>query len=47
MKTLTKILFALLLTISYHTNAQKFDTALEYLEFLGKEQEIVTKSTWK
>lgn len=47
MKTLTKILFALLLTVSYHTNAQKFDTALEYLEFIGKEQEIVTKSTWK
>jgi len=47
MKTISKLLLVLLLLLSFSSYAQQFDTALEYLEFLGKEQEIVTKSTWK
>ncbi|WP_299889640.1 hypothetical protein [uncultured Lacinutrix sp.] len=47
MRILTKLLFALLLIASFQSNAQSFDTAVEYLDFLRKEQEIVTKSTWK
>ena len=47
MRLLTKTIFALLFIISTQTNAQNFDTALEYLDFIGKEQEIVTKNTWK
>lgn len=47
MKLLTKLCLIILLLISFQSNAQQFDTALEYLEFLGEELETVTKSTWK
>lgn len=47
MKTTSKLILTFLLALSFNSYAQKFDTALEYLEFLGKEQEIVTKSTWR
>ncbi|WP_299381291.1 hypothetical protein [uncultured Lacinutrix sp.] len=47
MKVLTKLLFASLFLFSLFASAQSFDSALEYLEFIGKEQETVTKNTWK
>lgn len=47
MKPLKKTLFALLFICSFFASAQSFDTAVEYLEFIGKEQEVVTKNTWK
>lgn len=47
MKSLTKLFFIALFTFSFNAQAQKFSTALDYLEFLGKEQETVTKNMWK
>ena len=47
MKSLTKLLFASFFLLSLFASAQSFDSALDYLEFIGKEQETVTKNTWK
>lgn len=47
MKVLTKLIFTSLFLFSIFANAQSFDSALEYIEFIGKEQETVTKNTWK
>ncbi|WP_034058765.1 hypothetical protein [Lacinutrix jangbogonensis] len=47
MKALTKLIFASLFLFSIFSSAQSFDSALDYLEFIGKEQETVTKNTWK
>ena len=47
MKSLTKLLFASFFLLSLLASAQSFDSALDYLEFIGKEQETVTKNTWK
>ena len=47
MKSLTNLLFASFFLLSLFASAQSFDSALDYLEFIGKEQETVTKNTWK
>ena len=47
MKTLTKLTFILLFILAYNSNAQSFSNALDYLEFLGNEEETVTKNMWK
>ncbi|APX99993.1 hypothetical protein [Lacinutrix venerupis] len=47
MNILSKIIIAFFLFISFFTNAQSFNTAVDYLEFIGKEQKTVTKNTWK
>ncbi|WP_055446154.1 hypothetical protein [Lacinutrix mariniflava] len=47
MKSLTKLLFASFFLLSLLASAQSFGSALDYLEFIGKEQETVTKNTWK
>ena len=47
MKSLTKLAFILLFICACNVNAQSFSNALEYLEFLGEEEETVTKNMWK
>lgn len=47
MKYTTTLLFLFLFVLATQTYAQSFDSALEYLEFLGKEQSTVTKNMWK
>lgn len=47
MKYLTKLLLALLFLCSLYSSAQSFDSAVDYLDFIAKEQGIVTKNTWK
>ncbi|WP_290699238.1 hypothetical protein [Lacinutrix sp.] len=47
MKPLIKLIFASFFLFSIFTSAQSFDSAVEYIEFIGKEQETVTKNTWK
>ncbi|MAX70781.1 MAG: hypothetical protein CMC76_06710 [Flavobacteriaceae bacterium] len=33
--------------LAFSVNAQKFDTAVDYLEFVGEQQEGITKKMWK
>jgi hypothetical protein len=47
MKLLTLKLTMTLLCIVSTVSSQNFDNASEYLDFLGKEQQAVTKSMWK
>lgn len=47
MKQTTILLFLFLFGLTSQVQSQNFDTALEYLEFLGKEQSTVTKNMWK
>ena len=39
--------FILILFICISLNAQEFKTPVEYLNFIGNEQEIISKSMWK
>jgi len=41
------LLIALLLLSAVATNAQDFKTPIEYLNFIGKESDIISKNTWK
>ena len=47
MKQLTKLLFCIFLILPTIQFAQNFDKAIDYLEFLGDEQNLVTKNMWK
>ena len=49
MKLSIRVILLLLFSISSSqtTNAQQFKNALQYLEFVSGEQEIVTRNTWK
>nr|WP_321233072.1 hypothetical protein [uncultured Psychroserpens sp.] len=47
MKTLTLKLTLVLLFIVSSISSQNFDNASEYLDFVGNEQQAVTKSMWK
>ena len=47
MKPTIKLIFTSFFLFSLFAGAQKFDSAIEYLEFISKEQENVTKNTWK
>ena len=47
MKHLKQLTLLIALTLPFFTIAQNFDHAVDYLDFLGKEQEVVTKNMWK
>lgn len=47
MTPLTKKITLVLLCVITVSTAQNFKNASEYLDFVGKEQQAVTKSTWK
>jgi len=47
MKPLKKLFFYILFSCSLYASGQSFESAVDYLEFIGKEQETVTRNTWK
>lgn len=47
MKHLKQLTLLIALTLPFFTIAQSFNHAVDYLDFLGKEQEVVTKNMWK
>jgi len=47
MKPLKKLFFYILFFFSLCASGQDFESAADYLEFIGKEQETVTRNTWK
>ena len=40
-------LILLALLIQFSTSAQEFNTPVDYLSHIGKEQDLIAKSTWK
>ncbi len=46
-KTLKLSLSILLLFIAYSVHSQNFKNASEYLDFVGEEQQLISKSMWK
>jgi len=42
-----KLVFFLALMIQLNATAQEFKTPVDYLSYIGKEQDLIAKSTWK